>query len=116
MNNLHRNLVSDLISDDHNMLWHHEEPPYIAAIYTGTVPNPEVLEALERILETLMETCEPQNVHQDSIPYIPFIRKGGLKLTEVSLVLVLSYHNEGQRALELTLSETGARLHFHKKD
>ena len=109
-----RQLITDLLSDEYQMLWKGEIPPYGISIFSDPEANEEVRTAVQRIEEKVLTWLDPDNVYREERRHMSFLDDSYLILSPATLVLVLMYRGEGQRVLELTLNDSGARLHFRK--
>lgn len=114
MNHSHQ-LVTDLLSDDYQMLYKNGIAPFGISIFIDPEKNDQVWDAVVRIEDRAATWLKPAHIFREERRYMGFTDGSHLMLTPSTLVLVLFYHGESQRVLELTLSEKGAQLHFRKK-
>ena len=115
MANLSYSLITDLLSDDYEMLHNGEVPPKSISIYYDHEPNDDVRSAIDRISSLMLERLDPDLVYAEARRYMGWLGEGGgLMFTPNTLVLVLHYEGAAQRVLELHLAGDKARLHFLK--
>lgn len=119
MTNLSHSLVTDLLSDNFEMLHNGDIAPCSISLFYHPNANQEVITALQRIEEKICEELDPDDIYSEPRRYCPWVHQNdgdpGLWMTENNLLIVLQYIGARQRVIELNLDEGGARLHFHKK-
>lgn len=114
MPNLSHSLITDLLSDDFEMLHNGEHAPHRISIFYDPEANKDVREAIDRISSKLMESIDPDDIYAEARRYMGFLNGTHIMFTPSILVLVLFYKEAAQRVLELQLTGDKARLHFHK--
>ena len=114
MTNLSHSLITDLLSDDYQMLHNEEQAPHRISIFYDREPNTDVRAAIARISDVMLETLDPDDVYAEARNHMAWLGGGHLMMTPNTLVLVLHYPDAPQRVLELHLQDNKARLHFLK--
>ena len=114
MPNLSHSLITDLLSDDYQMLYHGDEPPRRISLFYDHEPNQDVREAIQRISDVMLAKLDPDDVYAEARRHMGWLGQGGIFFTPSILVLVLHYEGATQRVLELHLQGNKGTLHFLK--